>query len=93
MKKTKKTMTKITIETERLLVVRRRNFESWCPACGAHVQRITVDEAAAAARVGSLTIYHWLEAGTIHFAETEAGAPLLCTVSLGDFQTKRDKPI
>jgi hypothetical protein len=86
MKKTKKTTTQITIETERLLVVGRRNVESWCPACGALVQRLTVDEAAADARVDLLTVRHWVEAGTIHFAETETGEPLICAVSLGKKQ-------
>ena len=83
---TRKTTTKITIETERLLVMsRRRNFGSWCPACVAFVQRLTIDEAAKVVHLDSLTVYRWVEAGTIHFAQTEAGVPLLCTVSLGNF--------
>ena len=88
---TKKTTTKITIETERLLVLsRRRSFESWCPSCGSVVQRLTVDEAAAVARVNSLTVYRWVEAGMVHFDETEAGVPLICAVSLGDLGQTRN---
>jgi excisionase family DNA binding protein len=83
---TKKTTTRITIETERLLVVSRsRNFASWCPSCLAPVQRLSVDEAAALARVDSLTVYRWIDAGAIHFAQTDAGVPLLCAASLRDF--------
>ena len=86
---------RITIETERLLVLsRRRSFESWCPSCGSVVQRLTVDEAAAVARVNSLTVYRSVEAGTIHFVQTEAGVPLICAVSLGDLgQPETDEPL
>ena len=92
---TKKTTTKITIETERLLVMSRsRNFASWCPSCGAVVQRFTVDEAAAVARVDSLTVYRWVEAGTIHFSETRRGVPLLSAASLSNsVQTGKDDGI
>jgi excisionase family DNA binding protein len=91
---TKKTTTKITIETERLLVMRSRNLPSWCPSCGALVQRLTVDEAAAVARVDSMTVYRWVEAGAIHHAQTEGGVPLLCAASLTDLvQTRKDEGI
>ena len=89
---TKKTTTKITIETERLLVMSRsQNFASWCPSCGALVPRLTVDEAAAVARVDSMTVYRWVEAGTIHYARTEGGVPLLCAVSLRDLVQTRNE--
>jgi len=93
MKRTKYTTAKITIETERLLVMsRRRGFQSWCPACLALVQRLTVDEAAAVAQVELLTVCQWIEAGTIHFAKAEASAPLICAVSLRDLvQSRKDE--
>ena len=91
----KKNTTRITIETERVLVINRtRNPASWCPSCGARVQRLTVDEAAAITRVDSLTVYRWVEAGAIHHAETEGGVPLLCAVSLKDLvQTRTEDEI
>ena len=91
----KKTTTRITIETERLLVMSRsRNFASWCPSCGALVQRLTVDEAAVVARADSMTVYRWVEAGAIHHAETAGGVPLLCAASLGDLvQARKDDEI
>jgi hypothetical protein len=95
MRKTRKTTTKITVETERLLVMSRsRNFTCWCPSCGALVHRLTIDEAAAVARVDSLTVYRWVEAGAIHHSETEGGVPLLCAVSLKDLvQTRTEDEI
>jgi len=92
MRKNRRTTTKITIETERLLVVSRsRNLASWCPSCGALVQRVTVDEAAVVARVVSMTVYRWVEAGTIHYTQTEGGVPLLCAVSLRDLVPTRNE--
>ena len=71
---------------------RSRNLASWCPACGALVQRVTVDEAAIVAHVDSMTVYRWVEAGAIHHVQTEGGVPLLCAVSLRDLvQTGKDE--
>ena len=42
----------------------------------------TPDEAAILAHVSSRTIYRWVEAETIHFAETPDGLLLICLNSL-----------
>ena len=81
----KQKRTQITFETERLLLVsRRRNLIAPCAACGAQTRMITVDEAAALAQVSALAIYHRVEAGTLHFMESPAGALLICFSSLND---------
>ena len=79
-----KKKTEITIETDRLLVVhhRRGNPAAWCEACRMEVRMVTVDEAAARARVSSLAIYHLVETGGLHFAETSDGLLLICFNSL-----------
>ena len=84
--KTKKT-TEIIIETERLLVVSERrkrtgSLEGWCAACGKHVEKITVDEAAALAQVSPRVIYQRVEAGGLHFTELPDGLLLICPNSL-----------
>lgn len=78
-----KTRAEITIETHRLLVVRRRGqpIRGWCEGCLAEVELITANEAAERAEVGSRTIYRWIENGDIHFIEG-VGLLLVCAASL-----------
>ena len=82
----KKRRTMITVQTERLLIIRRRkNAEAtWCAGCGEPVTLISSEEAAAIAGVSSRTIYRWVEAGRIHFTETAAGAFRICFNSIID---------
>ncbi|HEV8485005.1 MAG TPA: hypothetical protein VGV87_15795 [Blastocatellia bacterium] len=75
---------KVTFETERLLVISgRRQSDLCCHVCGDEALMITVDEAAAMARINSLAVYRLLEAGTLHCAETSAGCLIVCVASLG----------
>jgi hypothetical protein len=80
MKKT----TKLTIETERLLIIRGGSSHQCarCEACGEVVSMVTVDEGAMLAQVGSRTIYRLVEAGKIHFIETRNELLLICFNSL-----------
>lgn len=81
MKKSKRI--KITVETERFLTISRRtNLTALCLRCGLESRMLTVDEAAALARVSSLTLYRLIEAGTLHYTETTTGALLVCAASL-----------
>jgi hypothetical protein len=76
--------TEITIETRRVLVVRRRQFlRGWCQACLAEVQMITPNEAATLASVSARTIYRWIEEARLHFSEEERdGTLLVCADSV-----------
>ena len=86
----KRTRTRITFETERLLVISRRlNLTALCSGCGGQSRMVTVDEAAVRARVNSLAIYRLVEAGALHFTETTAGGLLVCATSLGDLISNR----
>lgn len=80
----KKRKTEITVETERLLLIRRRRpwVRAWCDGCAKHANMITAAEAAAAARVSSRTVYRWVEAEKVHFTETLEGLLLICFNSL-----------
>lgn len=79
-----KRRTEITIETERVIVIRKRRpqIQDWCNRCGEIVPMVTVDEAAGIAGVNSRTIYRWVEADRIHFTETSDGRLLVCPDSL-----------
>ena len=75
---------KLTIETERVLILRVGASErrGKCEACGKLVRLITVDEAAMLAQVGSRAIYRMVEAEQIHFIETSEELLLICFNSI-----------
>ncbi|HEX8843966.1 MAG TPA: hypothetical protein VF791_04955 [Pyrinomonadaceae bacterium] len=74
----------ITVETERVLVIKCRgsNPVLWCEGCAKEVAMLTVDEAAIAARVSSRLIFQLAEAGRLHFVETPEGRLYICPDSL-----------
>ena len=76
--------TEVTIETERVLVVSRRNSSPvlWCERCAREVMMLTVDEAAMMAHATSRVIFRLAEAGRLHFVETQEGRLLICSNSL-----------
>ena len=53
-----------------------------CDRCSQPSGMITPDEAAALCDVSTRTVYHWLEAGEIHFSETVGEGLLICLNSL-----------
>jgi hypothetical protein len=75
---------RITVETERLLVISRsqRMVEYWCCHCDANVKIVGVEEAALIAGASERTIFRWAETAEIHFIETEAGKAMFCVDSL-----------
>jgi hypothetical protein len=81
---------KITVETERLLVVSRshRVVERWCQECRARVRMIPLEEAAAVAGVSQRRLFNLAEGQEIHFMETADGQVLFCANSL---LTQRDQ--
>jgi hypothetical protein len=83
-RKEKRKETRITIETERILVVSRRPgaILRWCEECGEEVRFVRPEEAAAVASVSTRAIYRRVEERRIHFAETEDGLLFVCLASL-----------
>ena len=58
--------TRITIETESLLVVRRgKTIVTWCPACCAEAEAMTL-EGTSLGDIPSTLIRGWLAAGKLH---------------------------
>ena len=75
---------KLTIKTERVLVIRRRgeSRRAMCPGCGQVVDLVTVDEAAAFARISSRAVFRLVEVEGIHVSETHEELLLICLNSI-----------
>jgi hypothetical protein len=80
----KKRTARITVETERLLVISRSqtSCDGWCGQCEAPVKLIGLEEAAVIAGASQRAIFRWTEAGEIHFIETEDGKVMFCLNSI-----------
>jgi len=80
----KKKTARVTIETERLLVISRsmRSIERWCDSCAANSKFVPVDAAAAVSGVSQRTIFRWAEADAIHLIETADGKAMFCLNSI-----------
>lgn len=80
----KKRTTKITVETERVLIVTSRpsEVEGWCDGCGERVRMITPERAATRAAVSLRAICRRVEADELHFTETADGVLFVCLNSL-----------
>jgi hypothetical protein len=81
MKKTKRK--KITVETERLLVISHiGGVGSWCEGCRAKVKLMGIEQAAAIAGLSHRALFHMIERHQLHFTETPDGLLLICLDSL-----------
>jgi hypothetical protein len=75
--------TQITIETSRVLIVRRmRSFRTWCPECAREVDAVGLDEATSLTGMTQPALRECVEAGKWHFSEPSGGAPMICLDSL-----------
>lgn len=77
-------VTAISIQTEEAFIIRRSGSvaEVTCKQCAARVAMVTPEEAASFLKLPVRWIYRRIEAGELHFHETEAGAVLVCLESL-----------
>ena len=81
----RKKRTEVFVETEVEIEIRGRTLRLapvWCAACAAEVEMVPPDVAAAVSEVSARTVFGWVEAGSIHYAETAEGALLVCLRSL-----------
>jgi hypothetical protein len=78
--------TEITIETDRLLIIRRRRTARfWCPECRREVEMVSVAEAEALTGVTRPMLGECADALGWHFAESPDKATLICLESLRRF--------
>ena len=80
----RKRRTEIAFELEQVLVVKRRSgsVTRWCSACELEVVMLTPDEAASITSTTTRALYRLVDAGIIHFTETQSGLIRVCLPSL-----------
>jgi hypothetical protein len=80
----KKKTTIVTFESRERMTIHHseRRFIAWCEWCGAEVLMLPPGEAAALSQTETRAIFRGIEAGTIHFVESEDGGLLVCQNSV-----------
>ena len=74
--------TRITVETETLMIVRRAQAAlAWCPNCRAVVDVITISESLTCPAATS-QFKDWLSIGKLHFWQHPGGPAQICVTSL-----------
>ena len=75
--------TKITIETESLLILRGRNScRTWCLQCAAEGEVIALEEVGVISNLDRSAFEEWVNSGELHRWETPNGSALICLNSL-----------
>jgi hypothetical protein len=75
--------TEITVETERVLIVRQhRSVRAWCQECGYEVEMVSLGEAEALTRVSVQEFCEAAQAQCWHVFENQEGKRLVCLASL-----------
>jgi hypothetical protein len=75
--------TKITIETESLLVLRGRiSLRAWCPQCGAEGDMIVLGDIGVISNLAPSDVKAWFECEAIHHSQAADGTQLICLNSL-----------
>jgi hypothetical protein len=71
--------TKITIETDSLLVLRgRTSLRAWCSQCGAEVKTIPLNDAGLVSNLPPASVQAWMQSAGLHQITTAGGVLLLC---------------
>jgi hypothetical protein len=75
--------TRITVETETLVIVRRANaILGWCPGCGAEVDVIAISDDSFKEPAAMAQIQDWLGTGKLHLWQPATGPAQICVTSL-----------
>jgi hypothetical protein len=75
--------TRITIETESLLVVRKgKIIVTWCPACCAEAEAMALEDESLGEDIPSTLLGDWLAAGKLHLCSPDGGRAQICLKSL-----------
>ncbi|WP_433983879.1 hypothetical protein RBB78_24735 [Tunturiibacter empetritectus] len=71
--------TRITIETDSLLVLRgRKSLRAWCPQCGAEAEVIPLSDL----DLASDLVQAWMESPHLHYTKTATGDAFICLNSM-----------
>lgn len=75
--------TKITIETDSLLVLRaRKPLRAWCPLCGAEEEMIPLNDVGIVSNLTLPEIETWMQVEELHYVAAGDGRPLICLNSM-----------
>jgi hypothetical protein len=75
--------TRITIETESLLVLRGRSSRrAWCQECAAEGEMIPLEGVGVISNLAPAEVEAWLASEAIHHSRAADGAQLICLNSL-----------
>jgi hypothetical protein len=75
--------TRITIETDSLLVLRgRKSRRAWCSQCGAEAEMIPLDDVGVVSNLPSAEVQAWMESPDLHHTKTADGSALICLNSM-----------
>jgi hypothetical protein len=75
--------TKITIETDSLLILRGRNSRSaWCPRCHADRDMIALENVGVISNLEQPALEAWVNSEELHRSHAAGGSVLICLNSL-----------
>ncbi len=75
--------TKITIQTDSLLILRGQSSRrAWCPLCAAEVDMIALHNACVITNLEQAALEEWLNLGELHRSQAADGAEMICLNSL-----------
>ena len=75
--------TRITIETDSLLILRgRSSLRAWCPRCAAEVEMIALEDMGVISNLERPELEEWLNSGELHRLQATDGSTLTCLNSL-----------
>ena len=75
--------TRITIETDSLLVLRgRKSLWAWCPQCGAEAEMIPLNDVGVVSNLAPAEVQAWMESPDLHCRKMADGAALICLNSM-----------
>jgi hypothetical protein len=75
--------TKITIETDSLLILRgRTSVRAWCPRCATEVEMIAMKDAGVISNLDPHALEEWPHSEELHRLQAADGSALTCLNSL-----------
>ena len=75
--------TKITIETDSLLVLRGcKSLRAWCPECGAESEMIPLDGVGVISNLEPREVEAWIQSEDLHRVVSAESAALICLNSM-----------
>jgi hypothetical protein len=75
--------TKITIETDSLLILRgRSSTRAWCPCCSAESEMVAIENLQVISNLDRHALEEWINSGELHRLQGEDSSALICLNSV-----------